>query len=672
MLWLGIDVGGTFTDLVLYDETTGSVALAKTPSTPHDHAEGMMVGIDRMGADLARVARIAHGTTIATNTVLERSGAPTAVLVTRGFRDVLQVGRGNRVVLYNIKATRPPFLVDRSLCLEVDERTLFDGTVRHAVDPEAVAAVVDVLRARGIEAVAVCYLHAYANDANERITKDAIRKAAADLVVSTSSEVLPEYREYERFTTTVLNVYVAPRVGRYLRSLESRLAERSYRKDVAIMTSNGGTMSVAKTAEFPVHTMLSGPAAGVMGAAFVGRGAGYRDLITYDMGGTSTDVCLVEHGEFAMTTEGSIGTLPNKVLQIDINSIGAGGGSVAWLGGGGFLNVGPRSAGAVPGPAAYGRGGTEPTVTDANVVLGRLGTATPLAGEIRLDAARAGATIERLGVALGLDAVHMADGIVKLAVARMTGAIKEVSTMRGHDPRAFVLFAYGGAGPMHAAFIAQELGIARVIVPPLPGNFSAFGLLVADVRHDYVRTRLTATADLDFAELTRTFAELREEALGRLAADGFEARRTRCAARLDMRYVGQAFELSVPFDDSFTSIGDVERAFHRAHEARYSHAVEDPVEIVSFRLSAYGIVPKPRRPGREAGRGAPDTARIGARDVAFDGAFAATPVYARERLVTEAAVAGPALVEEPGTTTVVPPGFRAWPDQHDNLVLELT
>ena len=670
MLWLGIDVGGTFTDLVLYDEPTGSVTLAKTPSTPHDHAEGMMAGIGRLDADLAQVARIAHGTTIATNTVLERSGAPTAVLVTRGFRDVLQVGRGNRVVLYNIKATRPPFLVDRSLCLEVDERILFDGTVRRAVDPDTLATVVDVLRARGIQAVAVCYLHAYANDSNERITRDTIRKAAPDLVVSTSSEVLPEYREYERFTTTVLNVYVAPRVGRYLRSLESRLAERSYRKDVAIMTSNGGTMSVTKTVEFPVHTMLSGPAAGVIGAAFVGGAAGYRDLITYDMGGTSTDVCLVEDGEFAMTTEGRIGALPNKVLQIDINSIGAGGGSVAWLGGGGFLNVGPRSAGAVPGPAAYGRGGMEPTVTDANVVLGRLGTATPLAGEIRLDASRARATIERLGAALGLDAVHMADGLVKLAVAKMTGAIKEVSVMRGHDPRAFVLFAYGGAGPMHAAFIAQELGMARVVVPPLPGNFSAFGLLVADVRHDYVRTRLTATADLDFAELTRTFVEMRDEARGRLVEDGFGESQIRFEARLDMRYVGQAFELSVPFGDSLTSIADVERAFHRTHEARYSLAVEDPVEIVSFRLSAYGVVPKPRLPGRAVGASAPEAARSGARDVAFDGMFVSTPVLARDRLTTEAVVTGPALVEEPGTTTVVPPGFRAWPDAHGNLVLE--
>jgi N-methylhydantoinase A len=303
-------------------------------------------------------------------------------------------------------------------------------------------------------------------------------------------------------------------------------------------------------------------------------------------------------------------------------------------------------------------------------VLGRLGTTMPLAGEIALDVARARATVGRLGASLGLDAVRMADGIVKLAVARMTGAIKEVSTMRGHDPRGFVLFAYGGAGPMHAALVARELGMARVVVPPLPGNFSAFGLLVADVRHDYVRTRLMATADLDFAELSRTFAEMRQEARGRLLADGFGDDRVRFEAWLDMRYVGQAFELSVPFGQEMGSIGDVERAFHRAHEARYSHAVEDPVEIVSFRLSAYGVVAKPRLPGAGAGVGGPEAARIGERDVAFDGVFAPTPVYARERVPAEAIVRGPALVEEPGTTTVVPPGFSARHDANGNLVLE--
>ncbi len=669
MLWLGIDVGGTFTDLVLYDEATGAIRLEKTPSTPRDHAEGMMTGIGRLAFDLGRVDRIAHGTTVATNTALERSGARTAVVTTRGFRDVLEVGRGNRVVLYDIKATRPPALVSRALRLEVDERTLFDGTVLRAVASEELERVAQALREAGVEAVAVCYLHAYANDDNERRTKEAIRKVLSDVFVSTSSEVLPEYREYERFATTVLNAYVAPLVRRYLTSVGARLAAQGYRRPLAVMTSNGGTLPAERVVELPVHSMLSGPAAGVIGAAHVGRASGHPDLITYDMGGTSTDVCLVRDGRFAMTTEGRVGTLPNKVLQIEINSIGAGGGSIAWLGTGAFLNVGPRSAGAVPGPACYGRGGEQPTVTDANVVLGRLGTAKPLGGEIRLDPDRARAAVGRLARELSIEPARMADGIVKLAVVKMTGAIKEISMMRGHDPRAFALFAYGGAGPLHAAFIAAELGMGLVIVPPMPGNFSAFGLLVADVRHDEVRTRVVKTTDLGFTELERLFGELTTKARGRLAEDGFAPAAMRFEASLDMRYVGQAFELSVPFDAGLASMNDVDRAFYTAHEARYAHATADPVEIVSFRLSAYGVGAKPSLP-RASAAASVKAARIEARSVLFDAVPVATAVYTRDLLPSGAALAGPALIEEVGTTTVVPPGFRATVDPHANLVLE--
>ena len=668
MLWLGIDVGGTFTDLVLYDEATGAIRLDKTPSTPRDHAEGMMTGIGRLAVALDRVERIAHGTTVATNTALERSGARTAVVTTRGFRDVLEVGRGNRLVLYDIKATRPPALVPRTLRLEVDERTLFDGTVLRAVAPQDLERVVQALREAGVEAVAVCYLHAYANDDNERRTKDAIAKALPEVFASTSSEVLAEYREYERFATTVLNAYVAPRVRRYLTSVGARLAAEGYRRPLAVMTSNGGTLPAERVVDFPVHSMLSGPAAGVIGAAHVGRASGHADLITYDMGGTSTDVCLVRDGRFAMTTEGRVGALPNKVLQIEINSIGAGGGSVAWLGAGKFLNVGPRSAGAAPGPACYGRGGEEPTVTDANVVLARLGTARPLGGEIRLDPERARTAVGRLAGELGIDVARMADGIVKLAVVKMTGAIKEISVMRGHDPRAFTLFAYGGAGPLHAAFVAAELGMSRVVVPPMPGNFSAFGLLVADVRHDEVRTRVVRTADLSFPELERLFGDLTARARARLAEDGFAAASMRFEASLDMRYVGQAFELSVPFEESLASMKDVDRAFYTAHEARYAHATADPVEIVSLRLSAYGVGAKPSLP-RAPEAGSLAAARLPERAVLFDAVPTATAVYARELLPSEATLDGPALIEEPGTTTVVPPGFRASVDAHANLIL---
>ncbi|MBX6370297.1 MAG: hydantoinase/oxoprolinase family protein, partial [Rhodospirillales bacterium] len=485
MQWLGVDVGGTFTDFVLYDEESGKLALLKTASTPHDHSVGMINGVDRLGIELERLAKFAHGTTVATNTALERNGARTAVVTTKGHRDVLVVGRGNRTVLYNIKAQRPEPLVARSQIYEVDERALADGTIRRLLGEREIETIAESLARDGVESVAVCFLHSYAAPSNEALAKKRFEASLADAFVCTSSEVLPEYREYERFATTALNAYVAPRMRRYLGNLRVQLSARGYERGVTIMTSNGGTLPSETVEALPVMSMLSGPAAGVIAAAAVAEAAGFRDIITCDMGGTSTDVCLLQGGTFAMTSEGRVGAFPNRVLQIDINSIGAGGGSIAQVDEAGFLSVGPRSAGAIPGPAAYGRGGSEPTVTDANVVLGRLGTETPLGGEIRLDRARAEAAIALPAARLRLDPLAMAEGIVRIASVKMTGAIKEISVMRGHDPRDFALFAYGGAGPLHAALIAEELGMSRVIVPPMPGNFSAFGLLVADVRRDF-------------------------------------------------------------------------------------------------------------------------------------------------------------------------------------------
>ncbi|MGH6921692.1 MAG: hydantoinase/oxoprolinase family protein, partial [Geminicoccaceae bacterium] len=415
-----------------------------------------------------------------------------------------------------------------------------------------------------------------------------VAQALPDAVVATSAEVLPEYREFERFATTAVNVYIAPRMGRYLRALRDRLAERGYVRPIAIMTSNGGAWPLERTAELPVNSVLSGPAAGVIGAAHLGRAAGYRNLITCDMGGTSTDTCLVRDAQYVMATDGLVGTLPVKVLQIEINSIGAGAGSIASLDGGRFLNVGPRSAGAVPGPACYGQGGTEPTVTDANVVLGRLGTERPLGGEIRLDRERARAAVGELAGRLAMDEVCVAEGIIALAVTKMTASIKEISIMRGHDPRDFAFFAYGGAGPLHAALIAAELGCDRVVVPPMPGNFAAFGLLVADVRHDYVRTHAVPAAALPFEELRRIIDEMRADGRRALAADGFALAAMRFEARLDMRYIGQSFELSVELPEAAASMADVEDAFRRAYEKRYAYAVSDPAEVVNFRVAAYG------------------------------------------------------------------------------------
>ncbi|MCC7274839.1 MAG: hydantoinase/oxoprolinase family protein [Alphaproteobacteria bacterium] len=670
MQWIGVDVGGTFTDLVLYDEADGSLRVVKASSTPHDHSQGMMDGIAALGVDLGQVAKLAHGTTVATNTALERDGARMAVLTTRGHRDVLIVGRGNRTVLYNIKTARPDPLVPRRRIHEIGERMRQDGSVAEPLDAADLDAAVATLEAEGIEAVAVCYLHAYANPDHERRTRAAIEARLPGVFVSTSAEVLPEYREYERFATTALNAYVAPRVRRYLASLRGRLAERGYDRPVAIMASNGGTLPSEAIERLPVGSMLSGPAAGVIAATFVGRTVGFERVITYDMGGTSTDVSLIEGGAFAMTSDGAVGTLPNRMMQIDINSIGAGGGSIAAVGDGGFLAVGPRSAGAAPGPASYGRGGTEATVTDANVVLGRLGTDAPLGGSLRLDGAAARAAVDRVAGRLGLDPLVMADGIVKVAVARMTGAIKEISIMRGRDPRDFALFAYGGAGPLHAALVAEELGMRAVVVPPIPGNFSALGLLVADVRRDFVRTRVTVTRTMPTAAIAELLADLRAEAEADLAGAGFAADAMRFEARLDMRYVGQAFELSVPVALAPTDHEAIDAAFRRVYEDRYTHAPDDPTEIVNFRLSAYGIGRKPQLvPVDGAGRSLA-AARIGTRAVAFDARPVEAAIYRRDALPVDEAFDGPAIVEESGSTTVVPPGYAARLERFGCLVLE--
>ena len=435
MPWLGVDIGGTFTDLVLYDEDSKTLRLEKTPSTPDDHSRGMLAGIDALGLDLDRVGKLAHGTTVATNTVLERNGARTAVLITQGFRDVLEVGRGNRTVMYDFKATRPKPLIPRSRVFEVDERCLFDGTVRRGVSPSAIESIAEKLRAMDVEAVAVCYLHAYANDSNERLSKQTLQKILPDAFISTSSEVLPELREFERFATTALNVYVGPRMRRYLDALGEALALRGYRRPLAIMMSNGGTWPVSKIIKFPVNSMFSGPAAGVIGASQCGKRGGLRQRDHLRHGRYQHRYLPDQRfsGTPCRTRERSARcpTGSNKSRLTASARVAA---ASSRSGPAKFLQVGPESAGALPGPVCYGRGGTAPTVTDANLVLGRLGKARVLGGEIRLDVGSARRAVGRLADRLGLDAVQMAQGIIDLAVSQMTGSIKEISIMRGARP----------------------------------------------------------------------------------------------------------------------------------------------------------------------------------------------------------------------------------------------
>jgi N-methylhydantoinase A len=670
MLWLGVDVGGTFTDLVLFDQAAGTLQVLKTPSTPRNQAEGVLAGIDRLGVDARNLERMVHGTTVATNTALERNGARLAVLLTAGHKDVLVVGRGNRMAMYNIKA--PPLrpLVPRSQCIEVRERLSVDGSVLTPLDEGEVRAIAGRLAAEGVEAVAICFLHAYANPDHEQRCASLVSQALPAATVTTSSEVLPEFREYERFSTTALNAYVAPRMRRYLGDLRSKLAGAGMTASLGIMTSNGGTLPAPRVEAMPVLSMLSGPAAGVIAAAHVGAGAGHPDLITCDMGGTSTDVCLVRGGGYGMTTEGRVGAFPIKIRQIDINSIGVGGGSIAASGTGGFLSVGPRSAGAVPGPCCYGRGGVEPTITDANVALGRLGSDRPLGGEIELDRGAALEAITKLATRVGLGPIAMAEGILRIAAVSLAGAIKEVSTMRGIDPRDFALLPFGGAGPLHAAAIADELGMRTVVVPPLPGNFSALGLLIADVRRDFVRTRVSAAASTPLDQVRNTLQELVGEGETELAAAGFAPAQRGYAASLDMRYSGQSFELSVPVAMDVASVDAIERAFHEVYAARYGAATDRAVEIVSYRLAAWGLTDKPRLPNIDRAGRSLEMARAGTRPTVFDGAEQQVGVFDRDRLPPGQSLPGPALIEEGGSTTVVPPGWTAALDAAGCLVMQ--
>jgi N-methylhydantoinase A len=674
MPWVGVDVGGTFTDVVVYDESTGALTFGKSPTNPADPTAGLLHALDRLDVDLPSTRRIVHGTTIGTNAVLERTGSSLWMLTTRGFRDTLEIARTNRTVLYDIRARKPAPLVPRQRVVEVDERLLADGTVRRPLRDDDLREALDRIRRlaedEGPAALVIGFLHSYTNPAHEGAAARMAGEMLHGWFVCTSAEVLPELREYERFSTAALNAYIGPKVGGYLANLGRKLSTRGYAGRLYITTSSGGIMTSDVAARLPVHTVLSGPAGGVAAAVTLGRLIGCPNLITYDMGGTSTDACLIEDLEPALTTEQHIAGLPNRTPQIEINSIGAGGGSIAWLDAGGALRVGPRSAGADPGPACYARGGTEPTITDANVVLRRVAADVPLAGEVKLDEALARRAIGTLlGQVPGLsNPAALAEGVVRIAVARMVSAIKEISIAKGHDPRDFALLAYGGAGPMHAAFVAEELDMPRVIVAPAPGNFSAFGALISDLRRDYVRTRLTPTRRATFAEIEQIFAGLAEDAQRDLATADIPPERIALSRALGMRYVGQSWELLVRMADGAESMAALEVAFQQAHRRRYGHATDGPAEIVNFRLTAVGAVVKPALPRWDVASALAEARRT-ERPVVFGGDPLPTPVYSRERLPGGAPFHGPAIVEEMGATTVIPPGWTAAVGRWGELVL---
>jgi len=666
---LGIDVGGTFTDLVLFCEESGTLVVEKVPSVPSDPSRGIMDGIEKIlagaGADPSAVGYVAHGTTVATNTLLQRHGARTALITTQGFRDLLEIARQRRPSLYDLHAAKPRVLVRRKLRREVPERVMADGTVRVPLDLGAVDRVLDQLQAEDIEALAICFLYSFLYPEHERLVVERAHERLPGVAVSASSEVLPELREYERLSTTVANASLLPRMGSYVRAFRQRVAAAGIPCTPYINQSNGGTISVDEAARAPVRTVLSGPSAGVMGAVWLARHLGISSLVTFDMGGTSTDVSLVRDGAPELAFEREIDGIPLRVPGLAIHTIGAGGGSIATRDSGGALRVGPESAGAHPGPACYARGGTAATVTDANLVLGRLGPEGLLGGTMRLDVGAASKAVEGVASVLGLSEVEAARGIVAVVNASMAGAVRLVTVQRGVDPSGLTLLAFGGAGPLHAGALARELGLGTVVIPPSPGLLCALGLLVEDLRTDSVRTCVTRLEVEAQAKLEKLFAEMQTEALAWLERERVPPPRRSLERWLDMRYLGQNYELLVPVPDEVWTTRRVEplRArFLAQHEAVYGYAAPDePIQVINARLVARGRPDPPALPRRARAAGRAATARVARRPVFFETAadFVESPVYDRSRLGAGHAIDGPAVIEQFDSTTLLHPGQRA-------------
>jgi N-methylhydantoinase A len=650
---IGVDVGGTFTDLValIGDE----IVTAKVPSTPVDQSDGVLACVNSSNVEPADVTSFAHGTTVATNALLERTGARTALVTTEGYRDIIEIGRQNRPSLYDLARGRPEPLVPRELRFAVAERMGPDGEL-HPLDDDDVAVIVGQLRKEGVESVAVCMLFSYLHPDHERRAAEALRAGLKDVHVSPSYEVLPEFREFERFSTTVANAYLAPKLGRYLRSLERKLtAARLPRPQV--MQSSGGVIDAARAADWAAGCVISGPAAGVVAAAYVANSSGRQNVITFDMGGTSTDVATVIGGEAETTTEGSIAGVPIKLPMTDVHTVGAGGGSIATVDDGGALRVGPQSSGADPGPASYGKGGTEATVTDADLVLGYLPHGASLGGEVVLDRDLAEKAVGALAQQLALDVVEAAQGVVRVAEAEIVRALRVITVERGLDPRAFTLVAFGGAGPMHACALAEELGMAGVLIPRTSGVFSALGLAISDARRDYVRPFPAGISDLDAVGLDRRFDEMEHVAKNELG-DEVAFRR-----RADLRYRGQSFELTIEADD----LDVLADRFSDEHDRRYGFRMDsEPIEIVSVRLTAMVAIDKPAL--KETGGAS--TGRTGSRGANFDGRWIDVGVFAREEMAVGTEITGPAMVELKESTCIVRPGWRAALDDTGTLTVE--
>ncbi len=684
MYRIGIDVGGTFTDLVAIDEG-GAAILAKVPSTPQDPSIGVIDGLTALAAKLERdrvsllsqTERIVHGTTVATNALLELKGARTGLLTTEGHRDVIEMREGLKDDRYNLRLPPPEQLVPRHLRLGVRERLRADGRIETPLDRESLDQAIDILRVAQVEAVAVCYFHAWRDPTHERATAEILARALPDAYVSLSSAVLPQIKEFERVSTTIVNAYVGPVLSRYLARLETRLAEAGYRGPTLIIQSHGGVAPIAEAGRLAAGGVLSGPAGGVAGSVHAAKLAGAFNLIPFDMGGTSTDICLVVDGEATLVMDRKIGGHRIALGSLDIASIGAGGGSIARVDAGGILHVGPESAGAMPGPACYGQGGAAATVTDANLVLGYLDPARFLGGERRLDKNAAEDAIDRVAASLGIDRLQAAHGIHRVVNTNMAEGVRLVSVRRGVDPRRFALFAFGGAAGLHATDIARQLQLGKVIVPRVAAVLSAWGMLATDLRFEVAKSHVGDTRALDGGAVKHLFEEMEAEGLARLRASF--AGPARISRAVDMRYGEQVFEIAVPLDDGAQgidwSVADplpqiVER-FHRRHEALYTYAMpEQESVLVNARVTVAGILDElPREPSLPEAPPAPPVAR---RAIYLDGGWADAPVFDFDALAPGQAIAGPAIVESAMTTVLLRPGDGATVTEHGWLDVSIS
>ena len=679
-LRLAADIGGTFTDVAAFDERTGKLTFGKALSTPQRLVEGINAGVEKAGSDYKSAGLFLHGSTIAINTILERKGAKTALLITEGFRDIYEIGRINRPDAYNLFFRKHEPLVERALRFEVKERVLSDGEIERPLDEKEIEAFGGMLARLGVEATAILFLNCYAKRDHEARAKAILERNHPKMFVSASHELSEEYREFERCSTVVANAYVGPTVRGYLGEIEDRIRSGGFSGSFLIVQSTGGLYDADQAKNHCVQMLESGPAAGVIGTQALCRALGLKNAIAFDMGGTTAKAGVIHKGEALTTGAALIGgydqALPVQIAMMDIFEVGTGGGSIARVEEGG-LRVGPQSAGAAPGPACYGLGGTEPTVTDANLVLGRLAADRFLGGEMRLDVEAAQrALTERVAKPLGMDVTEAADGILRIAATAMSYAVKGVTTERGLDAGDFALVAYGGAGPLHAVQVAREIGIRTVIVPTAPGVFSAFGMLFSDLRYDFVRTWFTRLEDAPFAAIERVYCDLERQGRAAIAGTSIKPQKITLKRAADMRYVGQEHAVTVDLPLKVFERQDrraIKRLFDAMHELRYgTSAPDERAEIVSLRSTVTGVTRKPPHERVARGGRAPDKAAFtGRRPVYLDGKFRPTPTYARAALTAGNRISGPALIEEHAATTVLLPGDRLEVDGYGHLMIKV-